>query len=197
MTQHIPTLENSKVRLQPLDIKDVEPLAEIALSQPHLFELMSQQFNTKGDVYGYVRKALDDMNAGIAIAFLVIDKATGKIAGTTRFLNIVKEHKRLEIGGTWLSKDFHNNGVNKAMKFLMLQYAFQNLQMHRVELKTAEINHISRRAIESIGATFEGILRHHMINDNGTPRNSVYYSILKDEWPEIKENVFKKHQVNW
>lgn len=197
MIRQIPTLENKKVRLQPLEIKDVDSLAAIALAQPELFRFMSHQLETKGDVYSFVRKSLDEFNEGVSIPFLVIDKESGKVAGTSRFGNIVKEHKRLEIGWTWISKKFHNSGLNKGMKFLMLQYAFETWQFNRVEIKTSEINYISRRAIESIGASFEGILRHHIINDNGTLRNSVYYSILKEEWGEIKSRIFDRFQENW
>jgi RimJ/RimL family protein N-acetyltransferase len=197
MIQQIPTLENNRVRLQPLEIKDVEALADIALSQPALFQLMSQDLGDKGAVYSYVRKALDDFNAGHSLPFLIIDKPTGKVAGTTRFLNFVKEHKRVEVGGTWIAQEFHNSGLNKAMKFLMLQYAFEQLQLNRVEIKTSELNHVSRRAIESIGGVFEGILRHHMVNDSGTLRNTAYYSILKDEWQHIQEAVFGKYKTAW
>lgn len=197
MLQHIPTLENNKARLQPLDKKDADILAAIAVQQPELFQFMSQQLNNVADVYAYIRKALDEFNEGTALPFLVIDKESGKVAGTTRFGALVKEHKRVEIGWTWISGEFHNKGLNKAMKFLMLQYAFETLQFNRVEIKTSEVNYISRRAIESIGATFEGILRHHIINDNGSLRNTVYYSILKEEWPDIKENIFKKHSGHW
>lgn len=197
MIQQIPTLENKQARLQPLEIKDVDSLAEIALAQPALFRFMSQSLESKGDVYSYVRKSLDEFNEGVAIPFLIIDKRSGKVAGTSRFGNIVKEYKRLEIGWTWISSEFHNSGLNKAMKFLMLQYAFETLNYNRVEIKTSEINYISRRAIESIGASFEGILRHHVINDNGTLRNTVYYSILKEEWGEIKNRIFGRFQENW
>lgn len=193
MLQHIPTLENNKARLQPLDKKDADALAEIAIQQPELFQFMSQQLNNVADVYAYIRKALDEFNEGTSLPFLVIDKESGKVAGTTRFGALVKEHKRVEIGWTWISKEFHNKGLNKAMKYLMLQYAFETLQFNRVEIKTSAVNYISRRAIESIGATFEGILRHHIINDNGSLRNTVYYSILKEEWPDIKKNIFNKY----
>jgi N-acetyltransferase len=197
MLQHIPTLENNKARLQPLDKKDADALAEIAKAQPDLFQFMSQQLKNTAEVYAYIRKGLDEFNEGASLPFLIIDKATGKIAGTTRFGNLVKEHKRVEIGWTWISKEFHNSGLNKAMKFLMLQYAFETLEFNRVEIKTSEMNYISRRAIEGLGATFEGILRHHMVNDNGTSRNTVYYSILKEEWPEIKERIFGKYKDKW
>src|ERR1700748_697558 len=189
MIQHIPALENERARLQPLQISDVEPLAAIALNQPDLFLLTSLKLRQKGDVYSFVRKALDGMSDGTSIPFLVIDKPSGKIAGTTRFLSIAKEHKRVEIGGTWIASEFHGNGLNKAMKLLMLQYAFETMDFNRVEFKINEINNRSRKAVESIGATFEGILRHHMINDDGTIRNSVYYSIIKEEWPHIKQDV--------
>lgn len=197
MLQHIPTLENNKARLQPLDKKDAGALAEIAVAQPDLFQFMSQQLSGIADVYAYIRKGLDEFNEGVSVPFLIVDKESGKIAGTTRFGNLVKEHKRVEIGWTWIAKEFHNTGLNKAMKFLMLQYAFETLEFNRVEIKTSEINYISRRAIESIGATFEGILRCHMVNQNGTSRNTVYYSILKEEWPEIKDRVFGKYVSNW
>lgn len=197
MLHQIPTLENSKAKLQPLGKEHAGALAEIAVAQPDLFQFMSQQLTSTADVYAYIRKALDEFNEGSSLPFLIIDKESGKIAGTTRFGSLVREHKRVEIGWTWISKEFHNRGLNKAMKSLMLQYAFETLGFNRVEIKTSEIYYISRRAIESIGASFEGILRHHIINDNGSLRNTVYYSILKEEWPEIKQRIFAQHISNW
>lgn len=197
MIHHIPVLENAKVKLQPLSKEDAVSLAGIALAEPELFSLMSQQLKTNSDVYAFIRKALDEFNEGVALPFLVIDKATGKVVGTTRFGNLVREHKRVEIGWTWLSEAYHGTGVNKAMKFLMLQYAFETLQFNRVEIKTNELNLRSRRAIESLGAKFEGILRHHIVNENGSLRNTVYYSILKEEWQDVKANIFERHLKMW
>jgi len=192
-----PVLENKRVRLQPLQISDVDALAAIATAEPGLFRFMSQQLHTTGDVYSYIRKATDEYNQGLSMPFLVIDKARSAVAGTTRFGNIVKEHKRLEIGWTWLSENVHRSGLNKAMKFLMLQYAFEKLDMNRVEIKTSETNLISQKAIESIGAIYEGTLRHHMINDDGTLRNTRYYSILKTEWPGIEQRIFQPLKTGW
>jgi N-acetyltransferase len=99
--------------------------------------------------------------------------------------------QRLEIGWTWFGKAFQRTGLNRNVKFLMLQYAFEQLQFERVELKTDERNHPSRKAIEGIGGKFEGILRSHMQLPDGFRRNTVYYSILKAEWPALKNGIFK------
>ncbi|MFA6059722.1 MAG: GNAT family protein [Taibaiella sp.] len=192
-----PTLENKRVLLRPLQESDIVLLRPVALAQPELFQFMSTFIKSDDDLKKFVFQALSDREQGKSIPFIIIDKRTNTPAGSTRFGNLEEQHKRVEIGWTWLGKEFHNTGLNKAMKYVMLQYAFETMDMNRVEIKTNEHNQRSRRAIESIGGQYEGLLRNHMINDDGTARNTVYYSIIKEEWPDIKDRVFGKYLEEW
>jgi len=126
-----------------------------------------------------------------ALPFIIFDKKLSRFAGSTRFGNIDKINKVVHIGWTWLGKDFQGSGLNQHIKYLMLQYAFEKLDYERVEFRIDERNIRSRKAVEKIGATLEGILRKDIITKNGVRRNSCCYSIIKKEWPEIKENRFE------
>jgi len=187
-----PVLENKRVLLQPLQAADVEVLLPVAL-QPVLWKVSTTKVREKSDLEKYVQTALADRERGEAIPFLVIDKQENRVAGSTRFAAISRQHRRTEIGYTWIAPPLQGTGLNKAMKFAMLQHAFEVMELNRVELKTNELNTQSRNAILSIGAQQEGILRHHMVNSDGGLRNTVYFSILKEEWPEIKERIFAKY----
>lgn len=192
-----PTLENKRVLLRPLQESDIAFLRPVALAQPELFQFMSTFIKSDDDLKRFVLQALSDREDGKSIPFIIMDKVTDTVAGSTRFGNLEERHKRVEIGWTWLGKEFHNTGLNKAMKYAMLQYAFETMGMNRVEVKTNERNQRSRMAIESIGGQYEGLLRNHMINDDGTVRNTVYYSIIKEEWPGVKDRIFGKYLKDW
>jgi len=139
----------------------------------------------------YVETALEDRRNKGRYPFVIINKADGAFAGSTSYGNISVPNQRLEIGWTWLDKQFHGAGLNKNCKFLLLEYAFGELGMERVELKTDSRNWQSRKAIEKIGGIFEGELRSHTLMRDGFRRNSVYYSILKGEWEHLKGTIFK------
>lgn len=192
-----PTLENKWVRLSPLAMSDVVTLLPLVLQEPDLFRLMSVQLHSLQDLHQFIQVALADCRDGKSLPFLITDKRSGHVVGSTRFGNIEQTHKRLEIGWTFIAQAAQGTGLNKAMKYLMLAYAFEQLDMNRVEIKTNEQNLRSRRAIESIGAIQEGIFRHHMIMADGSLRNTVYYSILKEEWPQIKSDRFGKYIQEW
>jgi len=190
----LPTLESRRVLLRPLERSDIALLEPVALGQPELFRFMSALIRTSEELAHFVEQALADRVEQRSVPFVVIDKPSGAVAGSTRFGNLDLRHKRVEIGWTWLDARFHGTGLNKAMKFLMLRYAFEALELNRVEIKTNEQNTRSRRAIEAIGGQYEGRFRHHMVNGDGTLRNTIYYSILKEEWPELKQGVFAEQQ---
>ncbi|WP_118974375.1 GNAT family N-acetyltransferase [Taibaiella koreensis] len=192
-----PTLENNRALLRPLQQEDVALLKPIAMAQPELYRYMSAFIYTEEDLARFVAQAIADRDAQRSIPFLVIDKANNAVAGSTRLGNIDEKNKRAEIGWTWVDERFHRTGLNRAMKYLMLEYAFTTLDVNRVEIKTNELNTRSRRAIEAIGGQYEGLARHHMVNDDGTLRNTVYYSILIEEWPGIKDRVFAKYFTDW
>jgi RimJ/RimL family protein N-acetyltransferase len=130
--------------------------------------------------------------AGTDLPFCVIFRETGKAIGMTRFLDIQPANRALEIGGTWYATEFQRTRVNTECKFLLLQRAFEVLGCNRVQFKTDVRNERSRRAIERIGARFEGILRDHLIMPDGTIRSSAYFSILACEWPVVKEQLIER-----
>lgn len=197
MMNSYPMLENKRVRLLPMVMSHLTDLLPIVVTEPGLFRLMSMQLNHKGDLEQFMSIALADQQEGKSVPFVVYDKIRGRIVGSTRYGNVTWPHKRLEIGWTFITQDSQGTGLNKAMKYLMLQYAFEQMDMNRVEIKTNEQNLRSRRAIESIGAVQEGIFRQHMINEDGSLRNTVYYSILKEEWPDIQLRIFSKYFQDW
>lgn len=131
--------------------------------------------------------ALKDKEIGTQFPFVIIDKSSGNIIGSTRFMDIVPAHRKLEIGSTWLHPDYWATIVNLESKLLLLTHSFEQLGTFRVQLKTDEKNIRSRKAIEKIGGAFEGILRNDLLRDNGTHRNSAYYSFIDAEWPVKKQ----------
>ncbi|MBO9155122.1 GNAT family N-acetyltransferase [Chitinophaga sp. GCM10012297] len=187
-----PVLGNKRVLLRPMQPSDLEVLLEVAL-EPSLWEVGLGRIGSREDLERYMQAAFREREQGLCLPYVVIDKETGEVAGSTRFCSIVEMHKRTEIGYTWIHPRFQRTGLNRAMKFAMLQYAFETWGMNRVELKTDERNEKSRNAMLGIGCKQEGVFRHHMITWNGHLLNSVYFSILREEWPEIKERIFGKY----
>lgn len=184
-------LSGKFVRLEPMAIEHVDALASVGLD----FELWRWQLEpvvSRVDMEGYVRAALDDRERGVAFPFVVVDQSTNAIIGTTRYADIVTEHRRLEIGWTWLALSFQRTQANTEAKYLLLHHAFEMLEVVRVCLKTDALNEQSRRAIERLGAKQDGILRNHMITSNGRVRDTVYFSIIDREWPAIKCDLERK-----
>lgn len=193
--QHPPILENHRALLKPLAEEDFEALCEVGV-EPSLWELSPNKTQTKEDMRRYLITALEQRISGQALPFTIIDKAVNKVAGCTRFGSISPEHKRLEIGWTWLGTQFQKTGLNRACKYELLQYAFKKLGMNRVELKTNVLNIKSREAMRKIGATEEGIFRRHMISETGQVRDTVYFSIIQEEWEEIRKRVFSEYHLS-
>src|SRR5687767_1883857 len=144
----------------------------------------------------YIETALNEQKHGISLPFATVEKASKRIVGSTRFGNIDVNNRRVEIGWTWIGKDWQRTFVNTESKFLMLQQAFEIWKCIRVEFKTDSLNEKSRNAILRIGAKEEGVFRQHMITDSGRLRDSVYYSILDREWQEVKSNLEAKLRSN-
>ena len=136
---------------------------------------------------GYGGEALELANRGMALPFATIDRASGQVAGSTRFANIDLANRRVEIGWTWLGRRFQRTAINTEVKYLMLRHAFESMGCNRVELKTDALNQRSRAAIRRIGAVEEGILRAHMLTHSGRFRDTVYFSILSNEWPGVRQ----------
>ena len=148
------------------------------------------KISDKEDLQSWAETAFSDRQLKRRYSFVMIDKATGWLAGSTSFGNISEADKRLEIGWTWIGKDFRGTGLNRQCKFLLLRYAFEELQYERVELKTDVLNVRSRQAMRKIGATEEGVLRSHTQMHDRRRRDTIYYSILKSEWSLIKATIF-------
>jgi RimJ/RimL family protein N-acetyltransferase len=188
-------LENTAALLRPLEISDFNNLVKIATENKGLFKFFPKTADSETLLKDYLDKAMEERKNKTRYHFIIFDKKKNAYAGSTGFLNISNADSRVEIGSTWIGKDFQRTGLNRNCKFLLLSYAFEQLGAERVELKTDERNTTSRNAIEKIGGKFEGILRSHTLMHDGFRRNTVYYGILKDEWKDLKTN-FKISQSN-
>lgn len=186
------TLENARVRLRPLEATDFEALKAIAFD-PEVWRFMPTPMPKNSvELATYITQALKERASGKRYPFVIIDRETAQVVGSTSYMNITPEEKRLEIGGTWLGKAFQRTGVNRAAKHLLLKYAFGELGCDRVELKTDARNWQSREAMQRMGATEEGTLRSHMFTQGGIRRDTVYFSILKPEWDELCLTIFRQ-----
>lgn len=179
-------LEDEHVRLEPLDERHVEGLFEQGLDESVWRYSPMPMFQTRGEAAAYVGRALAEMRAGAAVPFAVIPAGLDGAAGTTRLFDISIPHRSLEIGHTWLGRAFRGSAVNPAMKRLLLGHCFEALGAERVQFKTDSRNLASQRALAAIGAREEGTLRHHMIMPDGHHRDSVYFSVIAPEWPDVR-----------
>ncbi len=185
-------LEDERARLEPLTQKHFEPLLAIALNNPDIWKFTLAHIVDEAGFTRYFNTALKERENKASYPFAMFDKKENRYAGCTRYANISARDKRLEIGWTWIDPLLQGSGINKHNKYLMLNFAFEELKLNRVELKTAGTNLKSQRAMEKIGAVREGVLRKHSINDIGVARDTVYYSFINEEWPAIKESIFKE-----
>lgn len=189
-------LEDDTVLLRPLLESDVENLLEISINEPETWEYSLVRANGKENLENYIQLALKAKANKTDFPFIVLDKKSGKYAGSTRFYDINLEFKTLQLGYTWYGKDFRGTGLNKHCKFLLLQFAFETLGIERVEFRADNANQRSIAAMKSIGCTVEGVMRSHMPTcDSELRRDSIILSILKKEWFEsVKENLKIKIQ---
>ena len=185
----VPTLENNRVKLSLLDLSNFKHLTTIA-KQENLVQFSPSKIDTPADLKVYVQTAVDGYYHKTMIPFIVFDKQTESYAGCTRFGKINWHNNLLHIGWTWIGSEFQGTGLNKHMKFLMLQYAFETLKFDKVEFRVDERNTASRKAVEKIGGTLEGVLRKDTLMLDGFKRSTCCYGILKEEWDGIKSKVF-------
>lgn len=176
------TVENTKVLLRPITRQDF-PLLKVLADDPTLWLYFTHDLSLEGDFEEWAKPALLKER----IQFTVVDKKTNKIAGSTAFGNFSARDQRIEIGWTWLGREFQGSGINLQMKMLMLKYAFETLGMKRVEIKTDVLNQPARKALLKMGITEEGILRSHTLMTKGRRRDTIYYSVLQDEWKDFKK----------
>jgi RimJ/RimL family protein N-acetyltransferase len=182
------TLTGTAVRLEPLALSHLDGLCAVGL-EPSLWTLSQSRIASCDDMRAYVEEALAEQRAGVALPFATVDQATGTVIGSTRFGSASHEHRRIEIGWTWIAPRWQRTAVNTEAKYLMLRHAFETMGARRVELKTSTLNTRSRQAMLRIGATEEGVLRQHMIRPDGSSRDSVYFSVIDIEWPAVKARL--------
>jgi RimJ/RimL family protein N-acetyltransferase len=181
-------LEGAAVRLEPLGPHHLDGLCEVGLD-PALWRFTVSRLLDPAAMERYVQTALDEHRAGTALPFATVWRETGQVIGSTRFGNASPADRRVEIGWTWLGRPWQRTRANTEAKYLMLRHAFDAWDCIRVEFKTSALNERSRAAILRIGAREEGILRRHMVNEDGSLRDSVYFSIIAEEWPEAKRRL--------
>lgn len=180
------TLEGSIVRLEPLAIEHVAALCEVGLD-PELWRWTISDVRTPADMRRYVENALALRAGGTGYPFVTIERASGRVIGSTRYHAIEPAHRRVEIGYTFVARAWQRTALNSEAKYLMLRHAFESLGMHRVEFKTDVLNERSRKALLGIGATEEGVLRAHAVTESGRIRDTIYFSVLAPEWPSVKK----------
>ena len=184
------TLEGSVVRLVPIRHEHAELFCEAAKDDlENIFRWIPYAMRTVADFQLLVKKAFEEQERGESVVFATIERSSEKGIGSTRFMNIDRINRRVEIGSTWIAPAWQRPAINTEAKYLMLRHAFEVWQCIRVELKTDALNHKSRNAIVRIGAKEEGTLRKHLITWTGRVRDSVYFSILDCEWPEAKARL--------
>jgi RimJ/RimL family protein N-acetyltransferase len=182
------TLEGRIVRLEPLSLAHVPGLAGVGLD-PEIWRWTIARPRTEDDVRAWAASAIGARDAGTEFPFATVDVASGQPIGSSRYMNIVLEHRRLEIGWTWVAPPWQRTGANREAKLLMLEHAFERLGCRRVEFKTDSNNGKSRDALIGIGARFEGIFRNHMVMPDGRMRHSAWYSVIDEEWPEVRASL--------
>jgi RimJ/RimL family protein N-acetyltransferase len=181
-------LEGARVRLEPLRADHLPDLERVAFDLPiWQWTIMGPQ--DAAGLHRWVDTALANQEAGTERPFATIDLASGRAIGSSRYMSIVPEHRRLEIGWTWIGTAFQRTGTNREAKLLQLTHAFETLGANRVEFKTHARNERSRNALAGIGATFEGVFRNHTIMPDGSLRDSAYFSVIADEWPAVKADL--------
>jgi N-acetyltransferase len=186
-------LENEIVKLRPLELSDFENLIHFSVNEPEIWKYSLIQANSEINLKKYIDLAINGRANSKEYAFIVFDKRTEKFAGSTRFYDIQVENLTLQLGYTWYGKDFQGTGLNKNCKYLLLEFAFDTLKIERVEFRADYENKRSISAMKSIGCKEEGILRSNGLKADGTRRDSIVLSILKDEWNNKIKNELKKH----
>ena len=186
MINQIITLKKDFAELRPLHKSDKGALLAIA-TDPEIWRFTPSRIHNEAELDQYLDNAFQMFEKNLRYPFVIRDLRTGAVAGSTSFGNYSAKDQRIEIGWTWLGRNFQGSGLNKLCKFLLLQYAFEELNCLRVELKTDFLNLQSRKAMRNIGFKEEGVLRSHTAMHDGRRRDTIYYSMLVDEWEVVKE----------
>jgi N-acetyltransferase len=188
-------LEGNVIRLEPIRLEHAEIFWDAAKGAlDEIFRWIPWSMRTIDDFRQYVDRVLSELEGGSSVGFATVVRKSGQVVGSTRFMNIDGPNRRLEIGSTWVIPAWQRTAVNTEAKYLMLRHAFEHWRCLRVEFKTDALNRQSRLGILRLGAKEEGIFRKHMITWSGRVRDSVYFSILDTEWPEIKLRLAERCQ---
>jgi len=182
-------LENEKVLLIPFENERNIELKEIIFDD-EIWKFMGMYVRNDVDFENYIKNTLQQKADGICYPFLIIDKATNKVAGSTRYGYLNHASKKCEIGWTWYGKDFQGTGLNKACKYELLNFGFENIQFKRIQFSADLENKKSQRAIEKLGAVKEGIFRNNYVDSEGKSKDDVYYSLILEEWENTKRDYF-------
>ncbi len=184
------TLEGSVVRLEPLRSEHAELFWEVAKNDlEEIFRWIPYTMQSRDNFGTLIDRAFAEQDRGESVVFATVERCSGKVVGSTRFMNIDRANRRVEIGSTWIAPAWQRTAVNTEAKYLMLRHAFEAWGCMRVELKTDALNQKSRNAILRIGAKEEGTLRRHLVTWTGRVRDTVYFSILDDEWAGVKTKL--------
>jgi N-acetyltransferase len=192
VTWGVPTLEGELVRLEPMARAHEDGLWEASRDERTWTWLSVFRPATREELHAYVGEALANADAGLELPLVTIRRQDDRVVGSTRFLALRPEHRSVEIGWTWLHPDAWGTGINVEAKLLMLEHAFERLGCLRVELKTDANNKRSRAAMAALPAQFEGVHRKAMLVRGGQRRDSAWYSVLDDEWPEVRANLLRR-----
>jgi len=179
------SLEGPTVTLVPMEMEQLDDLWNVAQAQ-EIWEFTASKIKSKEDMKQAIEAATAERDRGMQMPFVVVDNESGRMIGSSRFLDLSTSHKSLEIGWTWYHPDYWRTRVNTETKFLMLQYAFEEMDVNRVQFCTDSRNIRSQTAIARLGAKKEGVLRKHRIIADGFERDTVVFSIIKEEWPMVK-----------
>ena len=184
-------MEDEWAKIEPLEERHYDLLLPVAMHDT-LWTYTVAKINTPEAFKIYFDQAMYEKRNKKSFPFAFINKQTGQYVGSSRYANIDAANKRLEIGWSWIDPSLHGTGFNRHIKWLMLSYGFDVLAMNRIELKTSHLNLRSQKAMQKIGAVKEGVLRNHTINDDGTIRHTMYFSFIREEWPETKVKFFSE-----
>ncbi|MEM6644164.1 MAG: GNAT family protein [Bacteroidota bacterium] len=183
-------LKNDTISLLPLQAEHIEEMRELS-SGSDIWKWYTSDLSDPNDLSTWMHGRLKESRQGDKMSYAVLLNSSGSVIGSTSFGHIDWDEKCVEVGWTWLGQDYIGTGINKQMKFLMLRHAFEIMDIERLELRTDELNVRSRRAMEKIGAQYDGILRNHRSTRGGRRRNTVIYSIIRSEWKELSQTIFK------
>jgi RimJ/RimL family protein N-acetyltransferase len=185
------TLTGTRIRMEPLAERHLEDLARVAVDAAVWRWTIARPIDDAG-LRAWLDTALANAAAGSEVPFATVHLDEDRAIGSSRFMSIAPEHRRVEIGWTWVGTAFQRTGANREAKLLQLTHAFETLDARRVEFKTHARNLASRAALLGIGATFEGVLRHHTLMPDGSDRDSAFYGVIAAEWPDVKARLQAK-----